>query len=86
MMGGSTTPKHVEQFPDINKVFNVASFRIYIGILLGAHYILNIRRIRVKILSTSDCVNINLLSELHCCSVFLELLTNLLIFLAANSK
>jgi hypothetical protein len=43
-------PKHVEQFPDINKVCNVASCWIYtyIGILLGAHYTLNIRRIRVK--------------------------------------
>jgi len=41
-------PKHVEHFPDINKPCNVASFWVYIGILLGAHYILHIRRIRVK--------------------------------------
>jgi hypothetical protein len=27
-------PKHVEQFPDINKLCNVASCWIYIGILL----------------------------------------------------
>ena len=27
-------PKHVEQFPDINKVCNVASYWIYIGIYL----------------------------------------------------
>jgi hypothetical protein len=41
--------KHVEQFPDINKLCNV-SCRIYeyIGILLGAHPILHISRIRVK--------------------------------------
>jgi hypothetical protein len=41
-------PKHVEQFPDINKLCNAASFWIYIGILLGAHPILYISRIRVK--------------------------------------
>jgi hypothetical protein len=41
-------PKHVEQFPDINKLCNVASCWIYIGIILGAHYILHISRIRVK--------------------------------------
>jgi hypothetical protein len=27
-------PKHVEQFPDINKLFNVASCWIYVGIYL----------------------------------------------------
>jgi hypothetical protein len=45
-------PKHVEQFPDINKLFNVASCWIYeyIGILLGAHPMLHINRIRVKFL------------------------------------
>ena len=43
-------PKHVEQFPDINKLCNVASCWIYIGILLGAHYILHISRIRVTCL------------------------------------
>jgi hypothetical protein len=41
-------PKHVEQFPDINGLCNVASCWIYIGILLGAHPILHISRIRVK--------------------------------------
>jgi hypothetical protein len=43
-------PKHVEQFPDINKLCNLASCWIYeyIGILLGAHPILHISRIRVK--------------------------------------
>ena len=41
-------PKHVEQFPDINKLCNVASCWIYIGVLLGAHYILHISRIRVN--------------------------------------
>jgi hypothetical protein len=38
-------PKHVEQLPDINKLCNVASCWIYIGILLGAHPILHISRI-----------------------------------------
>jgi hypothetical protein len=33
MMGGSTKPKHVEQFPDINKLCNVASCWIYWNIL-----------------------------------------------------
>jgi len=44
-------PKHVEQFQDINKLCNVASCWIYeyTGILLGAHPILHINRIRVKI-------------------------------------
>ena len=41
-------PKHVEQFPDINKICNVASCWIYIGLLLGAHCILHISRIRVN--------------------------------------
>jgi hypothetical protein len=43
-------PKHLEQFPDINKLCNVASSWIYeyIGILLGVHPILHISRIRVK--------------------------------------
>jgi hypothetical protein len=43
-------PKHVEQFPDINKLCNVASCWIYeyIGILLGAHPILHISIIRVN--------------------------------------
>jgi hypothetical protein len=44
-------PKHVDQFPDINKLCNVAYCWIYtyIGILLGAHPLLHISRIRVKI-------------------------------------
>ena len=43
-------PKHVEQFPDINKLCNVASCWIYeyTGIVLGVHYILQISRIRVN--------------------------------------
>jgi hypothetical protein len=43
-------PKHVEQFPYINKLCNIACCWIYeyIGILLGFHYILHISRIRVK--------------------------------------
>jgi hypothetical protein len=41
-------PKHAEQSPDINKLYNVASCWIYIGILLGAHPILHISKIRVK--------------------------------------
>jgi hypothetical protein len=41
-------PKYVEQFPDINKLRNVESCWIHIGILLGAHYILHISRIRVN--------------------------------------
>jgi hypothetical protein len=43
-------PKHVEQSIDINILCNVASCWIYtyIGILLGAHPILHISRIRVN--------------------------------------
>jgi hypothetical protein len=43
-------PKRVEQFPDINKLCNVASCWIYsyIGILLGVQPILHISRIRVN--------------------------------------
>jgi hypothetical protein len=43
-------PKYVEQFPDINKLCDVASCCIneYIGILLGARPILHISRIKVK--------------------------------------
>jgi hypothetical protein len=42
--------KHVEQFPDINKLCVVASCWTYeyIGILLGAHPILHISRIKVN--------------------------------------
>ena len=41
-------PKHVEQFPDINKLRDIASCWVYIGMLLGAHQILHISRIRVN--------------------------------------
>ena len=51
-------PKHVQQFPDINKLCNVASCWIYIGILLGAQYILHIRRIRVKDSDLEDVANV----------------------------
>jgi hypothetical protein len=45
-------PKHVEQLPDINKLCNVASCWTYeyIRMLLGAHPILHISRIRVNAL------------------------------------
>jgi hypothetical protein len=46
--GWKYQPKHVEQFPDINKLCNFASCWIYIGILLGAHSILHISSIRVN--------------------------------------
>jgi hypothetical protein len=44
-------PKHVEQFPDINKLCDVASCLIYeyIGILLEARPILHISWIKVKL-------------------------------------
>jgi hypothetical protein len=42
-------PKHVEQIPDIDKLCNVASYWISIATLLGAHPILYISRIRVKV-------------------------------------
>jgi hypothetical protein len=45
--GWKCHPKHVEQFPDINKLRNVASCWIYIGILID-HPILHISRIRVN--------------------------------------
>jgi hypothetical protein len=43
-------PEHVEQFPDINKLCDVASCWIYeyTGILLGARPILHISRVKVK--------------------------------------
>jgi hypothetical protein len=46
--------KHVEQFPDINKLCNFVSCWIYIGILLGAHYIYHISRIRVNNLDRKE--------------------------------
>jgi hypothetical protein len=54
-------PKHVEQFPDVNKLCNVPSFWIYIGILLGAHPILHIRRISVNI----SCIGLFYSSRLY---------------------
>jgi hypothetical protein len=47
-------PKHIEQFPYINKRCNVASCWIYIGILLGAHPFLHISRIRVNDLEMNN--------------------------------
>jgi hypothetical protein len=47
-------PKYVEQFPDINKLRNVASCWIYIGILLGAHPILHLSKIRVNTIKWSS--------------------------------
>jgi hypothetical protein len=41
-------PKHVELFPDISELSNVASCWIYIGILLGVHSFLHISRISVE--------------------------------------
>jgi hypothetical protein len=40
---------HPKKFPDINKLCKVASCWIYIGILLGAHPILHISRIKVDV-------------------------------------
>ena len=57
--GWNYHPKHVVQFPDINKLCNVASCWIYIGILLGAHCILHISRIRVNIQYTNLTENID---------------------------
>jgi hypothetical protein len=50
--GWKNHPKHVKQFPDINKLCNVASCWIYeyIIILLGTQPILHIRRIKVKVI------------------------------------
>jgi hypothetical protein len=44
-VGGVRHPKHVEQFPDINKLCNVASCWIYtyIGIHLKMHGFINIK-------------------------------------------
>jgi hypothetical protein len=36
--------KHVEQFPDINELYNVASCWIYIGIYLPMHGPINVKR------------------------------------------
>jgi hypothetical protein len=49
-------PKHVEYFPDINKLCDVASCWIYeyIGILLGARPIRHISRIKVNLVFTHN--------------------------------
>jgi hypothetical protein len=47
--GWKYRPEHVEQFPDMNKLCNVAPCWMYIRILLGAHPILHISRIRVNV-------------------------------------
>jgi hypothetical protein len=48
--GWKYQPKHVQQFPYVNKLCNVVSCWIYeyTGILLGVHYSLHISRIRVN--------------------------------------
>jgi hypothetical protein len=47
-------PKHAEQFPDINKLCNVSCWIYeYIGILLRAHPILHVSRIRVNVVRSS---------------------------------
>jgi hypothetical protein len=53
--GWKYQPKHVQQFPDINKLCEIASCWIYeyIGILLGARPILHISRIKVNCLPVS---------------------------------
>ena len=63
-------PKHVEQFPDINKLCNFASFWIYeyIGILLGAHPVLHINRKRVKILLLQSFCRANLTHRVMFCA------------------
>jgi hypothetical protein len=61
--GWNYHPKHVEHFSDINKLCNVAASWIYIGILLGAHPILHISRIRVKPLIFVRVIYPDLLSE-----------------------
>jgi hypothetical protein len=48
-------PKHVEQFPDINKLYNVASCWMYTGILLGAHPILHVSR-----KSVNNCLSLHI--------------------------
>jgi hypothetical protein len=70
-------PKHVEQFPDINKLCNVASCWIYsyIGILLRTRPILLFSRIRVKrnggdaflCFRSVKCTQLNWGLEFHVC-------------------
>jgi hypothetical protein len=59
--GWNYHPKHVEEFPDINKLCNVAFCWIYkyIEILLGAHPILHISRIRFNIDGNKTLCNKN---------------------------
>jgi hypothetical protein len=58
--------KHVEQFPDINKLCKVASCWIYeyIRILLGARPILHISRIKVKDTVSSSAYGVEWCEEL----------------------
>jgi hypothetical protein len=61
-------PKHVEQFPDINKLCDVASCWIYesTGILLGARPILHISRIKVKTRQrTESALHLSVVKHLH---------------------
>jgi hypothetical protein len=53
-------PKHVEQFPDINKLYDDASCWIYeyTGILLGARPVLHINRIKVNITKQTTYMSI----------------------------
>jgi hypothetical protein len=51
-------PKHVELFPDKNKLCNVASCWIYIRQLLGVHPILHISRIRVNYIIISTYITL----------------------------
>jgi hypothetical protein len=69
-------PKHVQQFPDINKLCDVASCWIYeyIGILLRARPILHISRIKVNWTLLTLCLH--LLTIWHVQSVSLLTLTH----------
>ena len=58
-------PKHAEQFPDINKLRNVATCWIYIGILLEAHHILHISRVRVNFIFVFNLIHFFLLIWRH---------------------
>jgi hypothetical protein len=63
-------PKHVEQFPHIDKLCNAVSCWIYeyIGILLGAHHILHTSMIRVKHNETGS-VRINIVFDRFCLNI-----------------
>jgi hypothetical protein len=58
--------RHPQQFPDINKLCNVASCWIYIGILLGAYPILHISRIRVNPLANTIVLFTELITVTVC--------------------